>query len=70
MVRSIIVRLVNLSSGEANATLRTHLPIRHASLVRLDETTVRDLGIVDRNTLSLVAGPHQVVTLRLEFDTT
>jgi alpha-mannosidase len=65
-----IVRLVNLSSGETNAALRTHLPIRHAALVRLDETPVRDLHIVDRNTVSLPAGPHQVVTLRLEFDTT
>jgi hypothetical protein len=37
-------------------------------IVRLDETR-RDLLVVDRRT-RLTAGPQQVLTLRLEFDTT
>jgi mannosylglycerate hydrolase len=66
----VIVRLVNLSPGDTTAALRTHIPIRHAALVRLDETPVRDLYVLDRRTVDLAAGPYQVVTLRLEFDTT
>ncbi len=65
-----IVRLVNLSSDETLAALRTYLPISHAAIVQLDETHIRDLPFVDRNTVRLTAGPHQVITLRLEFDTT
>ncbi len=66
----LIVRLVNLSSRKDSVALKTFLPIRHAALVRLDETPERDLLVQDRQTVEIDAGPHQIVTLRLEFDTT
>jgi len=68
--QDVIVRLVNLSSDATPAVLRTLLPIRQAALVLRVETLVRDLTLVDRKTVRIEAGPHQVVTLRLEFDTT
>jgi alpha-mannosidase len=67
--QGVIVRLVNLSSGATTALLKTFLPIRQAALVRLDETPERDLLVPDRRTIEIEAGPHQIVTLRLEFET-
>ena len=66
----LIVRLVNPSTNRTRMALRTHLPIHRAALVRLDETPERDLLVNDRQTVEIDAGPHQIVTLRLEFDTT
>jgi alpha-mannosidase len=68
--RGMIVRLVNLSPDAATASIRTLLPLRRAALVRLDETPLRDLAIREPNCAQIPIGPHQIQTLRLEFNTT
>jgi alpha-mannosidase len=67
--RGVIVRVVNLSPEAGTASLRTHLPLQSAALVRLDETPVRPLPIIDRSSAQFPIGPHQVQTVQLEFDT-
>jgi len=66
----LIVRAVNLSEEAVNATLRCHLPIRRASLARMDETSLEELPVENGDSIRISAGPHAVVTFRLEFDTT
>jgi mannosylglycerate hydrolase len=66
----LIVRAVNLSAHTVTATLTSHLPIRHASRARLDETPLEDLVVEGRGIVRTSAGPHAVVTFRLECDTT
>ena len=68
--RGVIVRLVNLSPAATTAHLKTHLALKRAALARLDETPVRDLPVADQISVSFPMGPHQVLTLRLEFNTT
>jgi mannosylglycerate hydrolase len=68
--RGVIVRVVNLSQEPATASLRTHLPLQHTTLVRLDETPVRQLAISDPACAEFPIGPHQIQTVRLEFQTT
>ncbi|MCJ7676526.1 MAG: glycosyl hydrolase-related protein [Anaerolineales bacterium] len=68
--RGLIVRAVNLPGDTVTATLTRHVPIQHASLARLDETTLGDLAVRDGHTIGAVAAPHQVLTFRLGYDTT
>jgi alpha-mannosidase len=68
--RGVIVRVVNLSQQAATASLRTHLPLHRAALVRLDETLVRQLAMSDPTGAEFPIGPHQIQTIRLEFQTT
>jgi mannosylglycerate hydrolase len=66
----LIVRAINLSAIPVTATLSIHLPIRRASLARMDETILGDLPIRDGQTVSTEVTPHQVITFRAEYDTT
>ena len=68
--RGLIVRAVSLSGDTVTATLTSHIPIQHASLARLDETTLGDLAVRDGHTIGAVAAPHQVLTFRLGYETT
>jgi alpha-mannosidase len=66
----VIVRVVNLSEEAATASIRTYLPLRSASLVRLDETLVHPLASSNPTCTEFPIGPHQIQTVRLEFQTT
>ncbi len=64
----LIVRIVNLSGESAHAHLRTVLPLAAAWQVRLDEMPLSELRIKDAHQLRAKIGPHEILSLRLQFD--
>jgi mannosylglycerate hydrolase len=68
--RGVIVRLVNPLPDAATASIRTHLPLQRAALVRLDETAERDIATGDHACTQIPIGPYKARTLRLELNMT
>jgi alpha-mannosidase len=64
---ALIVRGVNLIDQPVEVALQALLPIREASRVRLDETTVEPLAVEAHRRVRLAARPHEIVTLRLRL---
>lgn len=62
----LIVRLVNPAGSATTASVITHLPIRRAERLQLDETPVGPLAVLDGRRVPVALGPHQVVTVRIE----
>ena len=61
----LIVRGVNLTAERREVIVEALLPIRHASLARLDEQPGDALSVEDGRRMRVTARPHEIVTLRL-----
>jgi mannosylglycerate hydrolase len=66
--QGVILRVINPWQDSTTASIRSHLPLRRAALVRLDESPVHDLAITDGACVRVPCSPYQIQTLRLEFD--
>ncbi len=64
----MVVRGVNLGDAPIHTTLRSLWPLRAAWRARLDEEKLEPCGFTDRE-LAFDAGPHEIVTHRLVFET-
>ena len=62
--KGFILRIWNTSAEKINATVKTILPVKSASRVRLDETLIEDLGIDDKK-ISFDVAPHKIETILL-----
>jgi mannosylglycerate hydrolase len=62
----VVLRFFSTSSQDVRAVLRSRLPLKAATKVRLDETPVKKLPINGTKEVPILVGPHEIVTLLLE----
>jgi mannosylglycerate hydrolase len=61
----LVLRCFNATGTRVGGAWRFGRAVRSAHRVRLDETTVEGLVIEDGHTVRFLAGPHEVVTVRV-----
>jgi alpha-mannosidase len=65
---ALIVRLYNPSEQPTTATVMLPVPVRGATVTRLDETALEPVKNLDVYSLFVGIASKKVVTLRIEFD--
>lgn len=61
----IVMRLVNPTSQQVEASLVLGFPISKASIVRLDESPTKESALIDDETVKFAVRPHQIVSVLL-----